>query len=156
MKTKRPNPRLVKIHRNYTVEEIACLFGIHKNTVRSWIKMGLPVTDNCRPQLILGSELAAFLGARRNKNKRSCTMDELYCLRCRCPQKPEGNMAYCRAVTDKVGNLEALCPVCEAIMNKRVSLAALPQICAQIDITFEQPLKHIGDSNQPNLNSDFK
>ena len=65
MKTKRPNPRLVKIHRNYTVEEIACLFGIHKNTVRSWIKMGLPVTDNCRPQLILGSELAAFLGATK-------------------------------------------------------------------------------------------
>ena len=156
MKTKRPNPRLVKIHRNYTVEEIASLFGIHKNTVRSWIKMGLPVTDNCRPQLILGRELAAFLDTRRNKNKRSCAVDELYCLRCRCPRKPEGNMAYCRAVTDKVGNLEAICPNCEVIMNKRVSLAALPRIRAQIDITFEHSLKHIGDSNQPNLNSDFK
>lgn len=27
-----PNPRLVKVHRNYSVEEIARLFGIHKNT----------------------------------------------------------------------------------------------------------------------------
>ena len=90
MKTKRPNPRLVKIHRNYTVEEIACLFGIHKNTVRSWIKMGLPVTDNCRPQLILGSELAAFLGARRNKNKRSCTMDVLSAL----PLPPKTRRKY--------------------------------------------------------------
>jgi hypothetical protein len=29
------NPRLVKIHRSYSVEEIARLFGIHKNTRRA-------------------------------------------------------------------------------------------------------------------------
>jgi len=29
-----PNPRLVKVHRNYLVEEIARLFRVHKNTVR--------------------------------------------------------------------------------------------------------------------------
>ena len=38
-----PNYRLVKIHRNYTVEEAARMFGIHKNTVRAWIEAGLPV-----------------------------------------------------------------------------------------------------------------
>jgi hypothetical protein len=32
-----PNYRLVKIHRNYTVEEIARLLKVHKNTVRGWI-----------------------------------------------------------------------------------------------------------------------
>jgi hypothetical protein len=32
---RRPNYRQVKIHRSHTVEEIACLFGIHKNTVRA-------------------------------------------------------------------------------------------------------------------------
>ena len=41
MRKRHPNPRLVKIHRNYTVEEIATLFGIHKNTVRDWVKAGL-------------------------------------------------------------------------------------------------------------------
>ena len=30
-----PNPRLVKGHRNYSVEEIARLFALHKNTVRT-------------------------------------------------------------------------------------------------------------------------
>jgi hypothetical protein len=38
MGTRHPNPRLAKIHRNYTVEEVANVFGVHRNTVRQWIK----------------------------------------------------------------------------------------------------------------------
>jgi hypothetical protein len=57
MKKSRPNPHLVKIHRNYTVEEVARLFNIHKNTVRNWISGGLPVCDSNRPLLVLGSAL---------------------------------------------------------------------------------------------------
>jgi transposase len=41
---KRPNPNLAKIHRNYTVEEVANLFSVHKNTVRLWVKDGLATT----------------------------------------------------------------------------------------------------------------
>ena len=33
--------RLVKIHRSYTVEEASILLGVHRNTVREWIKRGL-------------------------------------------------------------------------------------------------------------------
>lgn len=66
------NHRLVKIHRSYTAEEIARLFGIHKNTVRHWVKEGLATIDDKRPILILGYVLAAFLQARRTKNKQTC------------------------------------------------------------------------------------
>ena len=66
-----PNPRLAKIHRNYTVEEVARLYGVHRNTVRQWIKRdGLPICDDGRPVLILGGELAAFLTRKRTRNKR--------------------------------------------------------------------------------------
>ena len=155
MKTRRPNPHLVKIHRSYEVSEIALLFSIHKNTVRTWIEQGLPVTDNRRPVLILGSELKAFLHTKRSKNKQPCAPGELYCLRCRMPQKPAGNMADYQAVTDKFGMLTAICPGCENIMHQRIGIATLALISTQMDITFTQALEHIGDSSQPIVNSDF-
>lgn len=68
MGTRRPNPGLVKIHRSYTVEEVAKLYGVHKNTVRAWIKQGLPICDDRRPTIVLGREIAVFLQARRIKN----------------------------------------------------------------------------------------
>ena len=85
---KRFNPNLAKIHRNYTVEEVACLFGVHKNTVREWVKQGLPATDDRRPMLILGCELRNFLQLKRTKNKRKCKPFEFYCVRCKSPQCP--------------------------------------------------------------------
>ena len=72
MSKRHPNPRLAKIHRNYTVEEVAGVFGVHRNTVREWVKRGLPTSDDRRPMLILGAHLVAFLRARRVKNKRTC------------------------------------------------------------------------------------
>ena len=93
MRKRHPNHRLVKIHRSYTVEEIAELFAIHKNTVRNWVKSGLSTSDDKRPMLILGIDLAAFLQARRTKNKRPCRPGEIYCVRCRAPKFPAASMA---------------------------------------------------------------
>jgi len=45
MGKRHPNYRHVKIHRNYTAEEIAMQLGIHKNTVRNWLKNGLATCE---------------------------------------------------------------------------------------------------------------
>lgn len=155
MSKRHPNYRLVKIHRSYTVEEIAKLFGIHKNTVREWVKVGLPVSDDKRPMLMLGHDLAAFLQARRVKNKQTCQPGEIYCVRCRTPKAPAADMAEYQPVTEKFGNLIAICPDCNSIMNRRVSMAKLGQVRGEMDITFPQALRHIGESNQPTVNSDL-
>jgi hypothetical protein len=125
------------------VEEIADLFSIHKNTARNWIRDGLLPIDNKRPMLILGLDLVAFLTARRKKRKQKCRPGELYCVRCRVPQKPAGNMADYSAITEKVGNLIAICPACDAIMNRRVNRAKIESICGDMDITFPVELRHL-------------
>jgi predicted transcriptional regulator len=125
MKRRHPNHRLVKVHRSYTVEEIAKLFGTHKNTVRHWVKEGRATIDDKRPMLILGHVLAAFLKDRRQKNKRPCNPGELYCVRCRAPKWPAGSMADYVPITEKFGNLVAICPDCNCLMNRRVSIARI-------------------------------
>jgi hypothetical protein len=123
------------------------LFGVHKNTVRTWLANGLPVIDSRRPALILGSALRTFLQTMRSQNKQSCRPGELYCFRCRAPRKPAGNMADFEPVTAAVGKLTALCVECETIMHQRIGMARLEALSDKIDITFTQASKHIGDSN---------
>ena len=156
MKRHRPNPQRVKIHRSYEVADIAELFGIHRNTVRQWIKQGLPVTDTRRPQLITGHALREYLQSKRQKHKRPCQPGELYCLRCRTPQKPACDMADFHAVTEKVGKLTAICPVCDSLMHQRISMATFEKIRTTLNITITQAPQRIGDSNQPIVNSDLK
>ena len=146
MSKRHPNPRLVKIHRSYTVDEIAQLFSAHKNTVRNWIKQGLPTSDAKRPTLILGRDLSAYLQARRIKNKQTCKPGEIYCVRCRAPRAPAEDMAEYKQITVTLGNLIGICPDCGAMMNRRVSLSKLGQIRGRMDITMPQALQHISES----------
>jgi hypothetical protein len=150
-----PNPNLAKIHRNYTVEEVANLFAVHKNTVRLWIKDGLATNDNKRPILILGSNLKDYLQAKKKSNKRKCLPFEIYCVRCRLPQLPAENMVDYEPINCTNGRLIGLCPSCHGIINKYFNIAQLEQIQDKLDITLPKALKHINESSKPFLNSDF-
>lgn len=156
MSKRHPNYRHVKIHRSYSVEEVADLFGIHKNTVRNWQKNGLATIDDQRPMLFKGDVLAAYLKSIRAKNKRPCKPGEIYCIRCREPKKPALEMAEYQPLTAKVGNLRAICPTCESIMNRCIGLSKLEQFRLQMDITLPQALQHIVDNSQPTVNSDLR
>jgi hypothetical protein len=156
MGKRRPNHRLVKSHRSYTVEEVALLFPVHKNTVREWIKAGLQTIDDKRPMLILGSELITFLQARRLSKKRPCGPGQMYCVRCRHPKFPAAAMADCLRVTEKIGNLTAICPDCNSMMHRRVSMAKLGEVRGKMDITFPQALRLLEEIIQPTVNSDLR
>ena len=155
MSKRLPNPRLAKMHRSYTADETAKLFDVHKNTVGSWIKQGLPICGKKRPFLIMGRDLRAFLEAKRVKHKQSCKADEIYCVRCRAPKKPDVELIEYRAITNTLGNLVAICPDCASIMNRRISWAKLKQNSVFMSIT--QPLAglHITPCVKPSVNSDF-
>ena len=149
------NPNLAKIHRNYSVEEAAALFGVHKNTVRNWIKCGLPLLDDRRPSLILGDDLRRFLRKKRQSRKRRCKRFEIYCLRCRAPKRPAGDMADYSRLSDSAGRLVGLCPDCNGVMNRYVNVASLAEIRAVLDVSIPIAEKHINKRSDLPVNSDF-
>ncbi len=153
---KQQNPNLAKIHRNYTVEEVAQLFSVHKNTVRIWIKDGLATVDQKRPLLIRGSSLREYLQDKRTATKQKCQSYEIYCLRCRAPQRPAENMVDYEIINVTTGRLIGLCPHCNNIINKYLRIDQLEDIQGKLDITLPKALKHINDRVNPLLNSDFK
>ena len=156
MKRRRTNPRLAKIHRNYTVEEVARLFGMHKGTVRQWIKQGLPTIDDRRPALVLGRELRAFLEKRRTAKKRPCAPGQLYCLKCRLPREPAGGLADCLISGPLLANLAGICPVCDSMMYRRVSLRKLDAALGPLRVTLPEGLSRIDETSSPSLNRDFE
>jgi hypothetical protein len=156
MSDRRPNHRLVKKLRSYTVDEVARLFGVHKNTVRSWVKSGLPTCDRKRPTLILGAQLTSFLVARRDARKRPCRPGEIYCFRCRAPRSPAGNMVDYTPINEKLGNVTAICPNCECIMNQRVSEQRYRVLLDKLNGMSPKAWPRLGESDQCSVNSDFK
>ncbi len=156
VRRRRPNHRLVKIHFSYTVKDIASVLGSHKNTVRQWIKQGLPTIDDRRPVLIQGRELIAFLQARRALRKRRCRPGEIYCVRCRAPKFPAAGMAEYRPFNEKIGNLAGICPDCNSMMYRCVSIAKIGEVRGEMDIAFPLALQRIREINQPSVNSDLK
>lgn len=150
------NPNLVKIHRSYTIEEAAAIFGIHKNTVSQWCANGLPFMKEKKPYLILGSDLKQFLKHRRKQNKKKCNVDEMYCLRCKQLSKPAENFVEYKPQSDKSGRLIGMCSCCECIIQKIVSFHKLEEYSKVFDISKPQALKHINDRANPLLNSDLK
>jgi hypothetical protein len=146
-----PNLRLVKIHRSYTVEEVARLLRKHKNTVRAWIKQGLRPIDGRRPTLIHGLELVSFLQNRRMSGKQPCPPGYMYCLKCRSPKQPAAGIADYLPISDTSGNLRAFCPDCGKFMHRRASLAKLNVAGAGLDIAFPQAVSRLRESAIPSL-----
>ena len=152
---KRFNARRVKIHRTYTVDEAARLFRVHKNTVRAWVKSGLPTTDARRPILILGRELARFLHERRQRTRQQCQPGQFYCLRCRAPREPASRVAAYVPITSSSGNLRGQCGDCGVLMWRSVSLMRLRVVAGALDVTFPGAQQRIEDNSCFSLNSDL-
>lgn len=132
---KRFNPNLAKLHRNYSITEVASLYQVHKNTVRNWIKAGLPTCDAIRPILILGKDLRFFLQERRAKQRKKCRIDEIFCLRCKEPRRLVDGLVEYQQLTSSRGCLSSLCPVCTCLVNKYVSIDKLNAIRQQLNVT---------------------
>jgi hypothetical protein len=156
MGKRHPNPRRAKRHRTYTIEELATLFQLHKNTVRRWPMQGLHPIDSRRPALFRGEDVAAFLATKRQSSRRPCKAGEIYCLKCRTPRAPEGGFAdlYIQGPTN--GTLVGICPVCATMLYRRVNPARIALVRGNLEVRVRQAPTHIEDWRDPIANSDLR
>jgi len=152
---RRHNSRRVKIHRTYTITEAAAVLGAHKHTVSRWIAAGLPTTDDRRPYLIHGKDIRAFLNARK-PDKQTCRPGEFYCLRCRTPKRPAGDMADYISKTPSRGLLRGICPTCETLIHRAASLGTIEEKAGGLNVTMPRAQQRIVDTSSPLSNVDFK
>jgi hypothetical protein len=129
----------INIHRGYSVDEVARARGVTKGTVRRWTKSGLPAITDQKPLLILGEDLVEFLAMRKAPSQR-CSLYECYCVKCRAPRRPGGDMAEYVPLAPKTGNLRAICPVCFRLMHKRIRCDALEALREVLTVTITQPV----------------
>ena len=154
MSRTRLNPCRAKLHRSYTVEEVARLFGVHRNTVRAWLRCGLTSIDGGRPVLIQGRTLRAFLEARRTAAKRPCPPGRLYCFKCREPRAPALAMADFIPREAGAGNLRALCEVCGSAMNRRTGFEAIQHVLPSVELRIMQATSRIAECAAPSVKRD--
>lgn len=154
MSARRINPRLIKLHRPYAVDEAARALGVHPNTVRHWIGEGLPALASQRPTLILGGELRAFLEARRKRAARPCVAGTIFCFKCRAPRRPALGMVDFIAHSAAGGNLKALCETCGTVMHQRVARAAIALKMPGIDVQIRGAEPRLTGSAPSPLNCD--
>ena len=156
MGSRHPNSRLAKIHRSYSVDEIARLFDIHKNTIRAWFKQGLEAIDGQRPTVVRGNEIRRFLSGRRAHAKRPSGPGRIYCLPCRAPKIPAGKMAECVSTSDTTGSLRGICPDCDRLIYRMVNPQKIDAVRGDLDVTFTQAGIRIEEMTKPNVNCDSR
>ena len=148
---RRFDPRRAKIHRSYSIEEVARLYGVHKQTVRNWMKAGLPHLSERRPHLILGYELRKYHADRRQNARRPCQDGELFCLRCRTPKRPAGDMLDYIPMSLVSGNLQGICPACDGLMHRRASLVKVDTVKGLCEVAYPHGQQRLIDTPSPSL-----
>ncbi|MBC2666581.1 DNA-binding protein [Novosphingobium flavum] len=154
MPARRVNPYRVKLHRSYSVPELADCLGVHKNTVRHWQRDGLTAIDGIRPALFAGSATRTFLLTRQTSRKRPCPPGTIYCFKCRAPQPPALGMVEFIPGIATTGNLMALCDACGTPMHRRANAAKIGTIMPGLAVQIRQAPPRLLERACPSLNCD--
>lgn len=117
---RRASAARVKANRSYTVEEAAEVTGVTAQTVRQWIKRGLPALKEERPFLILGHVLRDFLKRAEQDRRRPLGPGELYCLHCKSSTTPALGMIDYQPISETSGQIMAFCTYCEGECRRMI------------------------------------
>jgi hypothetical protein len=149
------NVRLVKASWPYSVQEVAGLFGVHKNAVLRWLREGLRANRDKRPFLIRGDELIRFLTERRRGRKRKCSIAEFFCFRCRAPREARRRMVAIAPMSLTLVRVNAHCAVCGTPVNKVQGIRNLNKIQDNFEVQ-QLAERHLIESADASVNSDLE
>jgi excisionase family DNA binding protein len=149
------NLRLIKATWPYTVQEVAALFGVHKNAVLRWLNDGLQANRDRRPFLIRGNELIRFLTERKTRKKQKCAWNECFCFKCQAPRVPYLGIIDVVIESSTRFRLKALCNVCGTSMNKVQAIENLQRVrqCFQVQ---QLEVRHLKGCAGASINSDLE
>lgn len=139
----------------YDIEDICNLFndlGLHPQTVRKWIKDGLPTIDQGKPILIYGNNLIEWMKKRNSSNKCSTELDQMFCMKCQ-----DARHVFQRQIAiDQNGRflkVKGICRSCKTTMNKNYKLAVLPELRKLFTVV---DVLQLNDSSKPNDKTHFQ
>lgn len=147
-----PSPHLVKTYHSYEVGELAEKLGVHKQTVRRWIKEGLPVCDGIRPTIILGRHLKPWLKEKRSHLTTKLRPGQAYCFCCKQPSEFFGNFADLQSFGPNMLNLTGFCEICETTMFRRVGLKNFNRDKGELKVSLPEALEQLIRRAAPSLN----
>ena len=141
-----PKYSLRHIRQDYTqtVAEIAEMFDIVPDTVFRWIRNeGLKRIPGTKKYLVHTSDLREFLKNKTSKNKCACKDGEIFCCKCRKPQKP--NLAAIKVTkkANKTIQIKGKCSKCGTKVMTFVSISKWSE-----NHPFH-PIRHVA-TEQPN------
>lgn len=125
-------------------------FGLHPQTIRQWIKSGLPSMKG-RPLLIYGYDLKVFLGKMNASNKCHTEFNQMFCMKCRDGQSP-----YKKQVQLEYKNnflkAKAHCKSCKSLMYKSYKLDVFQELKKSFHVV---DVLRLYDTKNPTVKTHF-
>ncbi|MEJ6388826.1 hypothetical protein [Gymnodinialimonas ulvae] len=115
----------MKIHRIYTIQQLADLLEVTVGTVRRWCKLGLPCLTDMRPFLIVGHDFLEFHAEKLARKKTRLQPFEVYCLGCQTARTPQPGLVDAEPMDAKRDRIMAICPTCERVTRRIIKRSDL-------------------------------
>lgn len=112
----------------YGSNDVLRLYGVCRNTLNNWIRNGLTVAGGGRQQYFRGADLNAFHKIHADRRKKTCTIDEVYCVACKKIHQLTGLSVTAERLDEKLIRLHITCPELLRITCRVIRAADLSHI----------------------------
>ena len=110
-----------KKHFVYSVDDLICLYDVHRNTVTRWVAEGLRTSDDALPYVFNGTEVKRFHDTRRLTSITKLRIGEFKCFGCKKRVFPEPSSVSVPPSEKGFFSVWGACPNCGRVVTKRVN-----------------------------------